>query len=149
MPQCAKCEIEKPESEFRFRPERNNYRLNNCRPCERVIQLENYYSLKESDPAEWRFRIVRAKFSKEITREWIAETLARQDGKCALSGRPITLVDFEIDHIIPRCKGGTNALSNLRMVCRAANAAKGELTDAELLELCQQIIGRAIMSASA
>jgi hypothetical protein len=147
VPQCAKCEVEKPETEFRSRPDRNNWRLPNCRPCERVIQLANYYGIKGRDPFTWKLRIIRANISKEVTRDWIISTLAAQDYRCAISGRQITELDFEVDHITPRSKGGGGELANLRLVCRAANAAKGELTDSELLTLCQEIIGRAIMNA--
>jgi len=33
--------------------------------------------------------------------------------------------DFEIDHLIPKCKGGEDVLENLRMTCRKCNRLKG------------------------
>lgn len=39
-----------------------------------------------------------------------------------------------IDHIIARCLGGTNALSNLRVICRACNNAKSVAEAAALVE---------------
>ena len=129
MPTCAKCETDKAESEFRVRPDRNNVRLKNCRPCERVIQLEHYYGLKQRDPFLWKLRIIRANISKEVTDGWVKVQIEKQDYKCAISGRPITVLDFEVDHITPRSKGGDGRLSNLRLVCRAANAAKGDAAE--------------------
>lgn len=145
MPTCAKCEVEKPEADFRVRPERNNWRLKRCKECERGVQIKNYYALKQRNPTEWRIRVAISKF--RVTRAWLLSTYAAQNGQCALTGRPITLADFEIDHILAESRGGSTDPSNLRLVCRAANAAKGDLTDDELVALCKEIIGRAIMRA--
>ncbi|SRR5579883_575181 len=38
---------------------------------------------------------------------------------------------FEIDHVIPRSRGGSNRISNLVLSCHDCNAAKGNLTAAE------------------
>lgn len=145
MPTCAKCEVEKPESEFRVRPERNNWRVPNCRPCERVTQIDNYYKAKSTDPFLWRFRVIRNNISKEITPEWFEQQWKRQDGRCVLTGRKLDRMTFEVDHIIPRSKGGDGSLANLRFVCEEANTAKADMSDAELLQLCREIIGRAIL----
>lgn len=148
MPICTKCEIEKPEAAFRFRPERK-WRLTECKPCEQKAQKVNYRASKKRDPVKWRVQVMRLNRSKHITLEWLEQQLAQQDYRCALSGRSITLLTLEVDHITARCNGGSDELSNLRLVCRAANAAKGALSDAELLQLCKEIIGRAILEAEA
>jgi 5-methylcytosine-specific restriction endonuclease McrA len=140
MVTCARCEQEKPEAEFRIRPDRNNWRLRNCRPCERAIQIENYYRSKKSDPLLWRSRVMRNNRSPHITMAWLEQTLAAQDGVCALSGRHIDLLTCEVDHIQPETRGGTNELGNLRLVCTRANEAKGNMTDAEFFELCADIL---------
>jgi 5-methylcytosine-specific restriction endonuclease McrA len=140
MPTCAKCETEKPETEFRVRPDRNNWRLPNCKPCERVIQLDNYYKAKEANPLLWRMRVMRNNRSPHISIEWLETTLANQGGNCALSGIPIDLLTCEIDHILPETRGGSDELDNLRLVCTRANEAKGNMTDDEFLELCRNVI---------
>ena len=38
---------------------------------------------------------------------------------------------FELDHIRPRSRGGSNRVSNLALSCHACNGAKGNLTAAE------------------
>lgn len=60
----------------------------------------------------------------------------RQRGLCALSGRPLTKT-AEIDHIIPKVRGGTGDLCNLRWVTKEANRAKRDLMDDEFISLCQ------------
>lgn len=48
-----------------------------------------------------------------------------------------------IDHVIPRCRGGTNHPSNLVLCCRGCNDVKGELLPHEwlaaLLRGCRRI----------
>jgi 5-methylcytosine-specific restriction endonuclease McrA len=53
----------------------------------------------------------------------------RQGGKCALCGAPLKLADANNDHTVPRSKGGTGALGNLRAAHRTCNQAKGNRGD--------------------
>lgn len=62
---------------------------------------------------------------------------------CYLSGRPIDLSDarsYELDHIIPRSKGGDNSLGNLGVAVREANRAKGQMTNEEFIALCIDVV---------
>lgn len=62
---------------------------------------------------------------------------------CSLTGRPIDLLDsrsYQLDHIIPRAKGGTNSLDNCQLTCREANQAKHELTLDEFVKLCREVV---------
>jgi hypothetical protein len=76
MPTCAKCQTDKAETEFRIRPDRNNWRLPNCKPCERVIQLDNYYKSKEENPLLWRLRVMRNNRSPHMLRQLKRENRA-------------------------------------------------------------------------
>lgn len=49
---------------------------------------------------------------------------SRSDGKCVYCGAVAT----EIDHIVPRAKGGTNSVYNLAASCRSCNEKKSNLT---------------------
>ena len=63
--------------------------------------------------------------------------------KCALTGRKINLLDsrsYQLDHIVPRSKGGDNSLDNCQLACREANQAKHELTTEEFIALCREVI---------
>lgn len=59
-------------------------------------------------------------------RELLAACLERDGHQCvycyATSG------PFELDHIIPLCRGGSNAMGNLATACASCNRAKGSLT---------------------
>lgn len=48
---------------------------------------------------------------------------------CYLCGKPILNVrDYNIDHVVPRSRGGIDAPSNWRPVHRKCNEEKGSLT---------------------
>lgn len=69
----------------------------------------------------------------------------RQRGCCALTGRKLDRT-AQLDHIVPKAKGGSDAMANLRWVCPEVNYAKRDLADTELLRLCSDVvrtIGRA------
>ncbi|GHO80962.1 hypothetical protein KSD_87330 [Ktedonobacter sp. SOSP1-85] len=59
-------------------------------------------------------------------RAYLLEKFGR---RCVYCGRTDT--PFELDHIQPRSRGGSNRVSNLALSCHACNAAKGERTAAE------------------
>lgn len=60
----------------------------------------------------------------------------RQRGLCALSGRKLDRT-AEIDHRLPKVRGGNDQIGNLQWVTKGANRAKRDLTDAEFLALCR------------
>jgi 5-methylcytosine-specific restriction endonuclease McrA len=62
---------------------------------------------------------------------------------CYLTGRPIDLDNgksYHLDHIVPRSKGGDNSLENCGLACREANQAKNDLSLAEFVQLCQEVL---------
>lgn len=62
---------------------------------------------------------------------------------CYLTGKYINLDDpssYELDHIIPRSKGGDSSLDNLGLTTKAANRAKSDLTLDEFLALCYDVL---------
>jgi 5-methylcytosine-specific restriction endonuclease McrA len=59
-------------------------------------------------------------------RAYLLEKFGR---RCVYCGRTDT--PFELDHIQPRSRGGSDRVSNLALSCHACNAAKGEQTAAE------------------
>lgn len=61
---------------------------------------------------------------------------------CALTGLPIDYKDgstYNLDHIIPLCKGGTSNLDNLQLLLPMANQLKGGLSMDNVREICDKI----------
>lgn len=52
-----------------------------------------------------------------------------QDGICPLCGKPIEFGKWEVDHIIPHCRGGGNERENLQLVHHRCNRRKGKKVD--------------------
>jgi 5-methylcytosine-specific restriction endonuclease McrA len=59
-------------------------------------------------------------------REYLLE---KWDRRCAYCG--VTRVPLQIEHIIPRSRGGTDRVSNLTLACASCNQAKGNQTATE------------------
>lgn len=51
--------------------------------------------------------------------------LSRDNFTCRYCGRKSDLVPLQVDHVIPRCRGGGNELTNLVTACRDCNIGKG------------------------
>lgn len=60
---------------------------------------------------------------------------------CELTGRTIDLTkdNYNIDHIVPIDRGGTNELDNMAFCIPEANAAKNNLTNDEFVALCKEV----------
>lgn len=79
---------------------------------------------------------------KELAALW-----HHQRGCCAITGRRLTRETAELDHILPKVRGGTDDIANLRWTCKEVNRAKRDLTDAEFVALlndCMRWIGMRI-----
>jgi site-specific DNA-methyltransferase (adenine-specific) len=49
-----------------------------------------------------------------------------QHGKCNACGREFEIWDFELDHIIPKSKGGGDYYENYQLLCGSCNRIKGD-----------------------
>ena len=50
----------------------------------------------------------------------------QQTGKCNACGREFEMWDFEIDHIVPKSKGGGDYYENYQLLCGSCNRIKGD-----------------------
>ena len=57
----------------------------------------------------------------------------QQEGHCGGCRMMFPFRNFEIDHVIPRARGGFENIENLQLLCGACNRAKGTGTQAELI----------------
>jgi ATP adenylyltransferase len=60
-----------------------------------------------------------------------AEVLKAARFRCELCGVPADECALEVDHIVPRNKGGTDELSNLQALCYRCNAMKRDRDDTD------------------
>lgn len=51
---------------------------------------------------------------------------AQQCGHCNACGVEMRIIDFEIDHIIPKAKGGGDYFENYQLLCGSCNRIKGD-----------------------
>ena len=59
------------------------------------------------------------------------QLMRRQGNTCVYCGYRRTAPSFDIDHMIPVVRGGSNHISNLQVICRPCNQRKGLQTDQE------------------
>jgi 5-methylcytosine-specific restriction endonuclease McrA len=71
--------------------------------------------------------------------QMLASLWRQQKGRCPLSGRKLTSTNSELDHKIPRSKGGTDEKNNLRWLHRDVNQAKRALLDFDFIQLCRDV----------
>ena len=62
---------------------------------------------------------------------WKQALMRRQNNTCAYCGRRRLASSFEIDHMDPVVRGGSNDFDNLQVICRPCNQRKGIQTDQE------------------
>lgn len=80
-------------------------------------------------------------YSKDGQKEFIDKCVSNPI--CYLTGVHIDLGDsksYELDHIIPLGRGGTNSFDNLGLCIRDANRVKADLLVGELYDICEKIL---------
>lgn len=85
------------------------------------------------------------------TYKQLAALWKKQRGLCALTGRRLGQ-SAQLDHKLPKARGGEDDISNLQWVCEEANMAKRDLTDTEFAWLCSDVmawIGKRIVTVDA
>lgn len=69
--------------------------------------------------------------SGRFTRRTIENLYVKQVGRCAICAM-LLFGQFEIDHIKPLSKGGSNEPNNLQLLCPKCNKVKGDKYDENL-----------------
>jgi 5-methylcytosine-specific restriction endonuclease McrA len=72
----------------------------------------------------------------------LARLWKSQRGLCALTGERLDRFNAQLDHILPKTRGGGDEATNLRWVTKTANLLKRDLTDEELLLFCANVMRR-------
>lgn len=80
-------------------------------------------------------------FQYEV-REYLLEKWKRQCAYCSAKDTPL-----EVEHIMPRSKGGSNRVSNLTLACVPCNQAKGNQDIRDFLEKKPDVLNRILVQA--
>ncbi len=88
---------------------------------------------------------VKKSVDKNIETTFTWEDVVEKYGEntfCYLSGEEINLFDtnYQLDHITPASRGGSNGFSNLGITHKIVNQMKGDLTTDELIDWCKKIL---------
>lgn len=93
-----------------------------------------------------KFHLQAYRRSATISFEELYNIYLKQEGRCALTGVPLTWklekgvttwTNLSLDRIVP---GGPYTAENIRLVCRIVNVMRHTLEDAELLSWCKLIL---------
>lgn len=74
----------------------------------------------------------------------LMDLLRKQRFKCALTGNELTPEESQLDHVIPRSKGGSDAKDNLQWLTSKVNRMKGTLSNEEFIEICGTVWRKAM-----
>lgn len=78
--------------------------------------------LEQRGLAIWDYRLID---DSAVSGDLRYRVLAASDRRCALCGATEKERPLDIDHIVPRSRGGTNEEANLQVLCSKCNRAKG------------------------
>jgi 5-methylcytosine-specific restriction endonuclease McrA len=97
-------------------------------------KMRNYYARRFFWGRAMKLRGPGRATYKELAAIW-----KRQRGRCALTGRRLDR-SADLDHIVPKTRGGGDNPENLRWLAREVNMVKRNLTDAEFIILCADVM---------
>lgn len=108
---------------FTTREDETGYRLrtHSDTPIKRFVKVQNIRSPYDGDWVYWSSRMGKS----PLITDRVAKLLKKQKGKCTYCKRYFKPQDImEIDHIIPKSKGGNNTLDNLQLLHRHCHDSK-------------------------
>jgi 5-methylcytosine-specific restriction endonuclease McrA len=97
-------------------------------------KMRNYYARRFFWGRAMKLRGEGRATYKELAALW-----RRQRGRCALTGNRLDRT-AQLDHILPKARGGGDTVANLRWVTLKVNLAKRDMTDAEFAVLCESVM---------
>lgn len=97
-----------------------------CPVCAISLELVKFDTQLLQDPEISGVEYQQGELAGYELREYVLERMGRVCAYCHQSGVPL-----EMEHIVPRSRGGSNRARNLAPACHACNQAKGNRTAAE------------------
>lgn len=74
----------------------------------------------------------------------LMQLLKEQGFRCALTGQELTPEKAQLDHIVPRKKGGSDRKENLQWVTSKVNRMKGSMSNDEFVRICGTVWRKAM-----
>lgn len=114
----------------------------------REYQLNHHFKNHEKNKASMRayaskrffwVKAMKLKGEGRATTKQIASLWKKQKGLCALTGEKLDRTS-QLDHILPKAKGGNDYIENLQWLSQEVNLAKRDLTDDEFIKLCASVM---------
>ena len=157
---CNTCKRWLPETKFN----RDNTNLHNnrgglctqCKDCQRARYYKERQKILQNDYLALKYKLNAAlkgsrrrskdkNMFNDLNLEYLLYLWSKQDGKCALTGIPMTYKFYEgrvntnlsIDRI-DSSKGYTK--DNVQLVTMVANQMKNDLSVEELVEICKKLL---------
>lgn len=85
-----------------------------------IIEVASFDTQKMANPEISGIEYQQGELMGYMVREYLLEKFNRRCVYCGKSG-----VSLEVEHIVPKSKGGSNKVSNLTISCRSCNLRKG------------------------
>ena len=82
--------------------------------------------------------------SQRATAGELMQKLKEQEYKCALTGQDLVPEKSQLDHIVPRKKGGSDRKDNLQWVTSKVNRMKGSMSNEEFIRICGNVWRKAV-----
>lgn len=123
----------KRESKIQYR-KKNPEKVKTCHKSWREKNPEAWAKNQRIVSANRRARQKKAEGSHTV--KDIRAIYDRQEGECVFCRKNL-ISGYEVDHIMPLCKGGSNWPDNLQLLCQICNRRKGAFTMREfILRIC-------------
>lgn len=152
---CYRCKVEKPISEFYKCLSRFDGYQSACKQCNRELDKERYKtnpSSKNNSTKKWRKKNPLAVIAMKANRrareksaigsfdkKTIESLYIKQKGSCACCGVFLDGI-FQVDHIIPLTRGGSNLPENLQLLTPLCNQSKGAKTMDEFMQIKMEVL---------
>jgi hypothetical protein len=144
---CSRCCVDKPFGDFPHHKKTYDGFDSWCKQCRRDYR----YEVNQTLDAHMRARLSsimedRRKIYTDLTLSQLIELWNKQDGKCAISGVPMTYQRIKRQHNMYNCSvdridsSKNYTIDNVQLVCWIVNRMKGENTTEELIKWCKYII---------